>query len=198
MSWNVAQQHEKDYSKNVEETIWKIPYSLEYWQKFLNFNSSKKGIEIGCGNHGAYNFTQNIIGIDTINFHKPNFVQASAESLPFKKIDFAILCNSLDHCQKPEEVLCELSFITNQIILWTYIYPKFVSYFLSKFDKMHPHHFTKKELLNLIDYWERDSYSVISPLFFSKYTKNKKMKIKLLIMKLLNIQGICLHLRRYS
>jgi SAM-dependent methyltransferase len=72
--WQTSQQHEFRYSKTKESKRWRIPYSLEYWKKFMDLDSVEgQGIEIGCGTHGIYNFTQNIVGLDSINFHHKSF-----------------------------------------------------------------------------------------------------------------------------
>ena len=192
--WQTAQQHELTYINTKESQLWHM-HSLEYWKEFLNLNKIVgQGIEIGCGMNGIYNYTSHILGLDTINFHKSNFIQASAEHLPFKQVDFAILCNSLDHCQNPKQVLNEVNKITTKLIIWTYIYPKLVSFLLSKFDKMHPHHFTENHFIKLTKNYEITSITFSSPLFFSKYTNKRWMKFKLMIMYLLNIRSICIHL----
>lgn len=193
--WQTSQQHELEYTKKKETSIWQIPYSLKYWKNFLHLNSVEgQGIEIGCGNNGIYNFTSNVIGLDSINFHKPNFIQATAEYLPFSKANFIILCNSLDHCQNPSKVLKESSRLTSNLILWIYTYPKIVSFILSQFDPIHPYHFTKSQLNKLLNTYIKVYQSLFSPLNFWHYTKSKKMKLKLFVMYLLNIKGICIHL----
>ena len=196
--WHISQQHELNYSKKVEDKTWKIPYSLEYWKKFYNLNLSGKGIEICCGNHGIYNYASNIIGLDSINFNKPNFICGNAEHIPFQHLDFAICGNGIDHCSNPKQILIELTRVTDNIILWVYIHPRIVSFLLSKFDKMHPHHLTNsnlKFLLSNINYTK--IYEVkYSPLNHWQYAKTKIAKIKLLIMYFFNIKGILIHLRR--
>ena len=193
-AWLTAQQHEQHYSATIETKTWKM-HSLAWWTNYLQLTSiTGQGIEIGCGNNGIYNFTPNILGIDTINFHKPNFIQATGEHLPIKQVDFAILFNSLDHCQDPQSVLNEASKVTNNIILWTYIHPKLVSFILTKIDKMHPYHFTNTDVRKLTQNFTKTKETCNSPLIFAKYTTNRQMKFKLLLMHLLNIRGTCLHL----
>lgn len=194
--WQTAQQHELNYATKQEPQTWKM-HSLNWWINYLHLTSiSGQGIEIGCGNCGIYNFTPNILGIDSINFRKSNFIQATGEHLPITHTDFAILCNSLDHCQNPEQVLDEVSRITNTIILLTYTHPKIVSFLLSKLDKMHPYHFTKHDLntlLKTINFAKMIKMSY-SSLILWKYAKSKTAKFKLLIMYLLNIHAVCIHL----
>ncbi len=192
--WLTAQQHELNYIRTKESQIWHM-HSLEYWKKILNLEQIEgQGIEIGCGNNGLYNFTPNILGIDTINFHKPNFIQATGEHLPIKQVDFAILFNSLDHTSNPEQVLNEVSTTTINIILWTYIHPKLISFLLSKLDKMHPYHFTKTDLRKLTQNFTKTKEISYSSFILWKYAQTKTAKIKLLIMYLLNIHAVCIHL----
>jgi ubiquinone/menaquinone biosynthesis C-methylase UbiE len=196
--WRTAQQHEQRYIHNTEDKIWSIPYSFEYWEKFFNLNLKGQGIEVCCGNHGIYNFTSNITGFDSINFHKSNFVLGVAEHLPFKSVDYIICGNGIDHCQNPKQVLNEFTKATNKIILWVYTHPKITSFILSKLDKMHPHHFTKQNLNKLLSNipFVKTFETSYSPLCHWRYTKTRGAKIKLLIMYLLNIQGNCIHLEK--
>ena len=198
-TWHIAQQHELTYSQTKEPRLYHA-HSLEFWQKLLSLeNIEGQGIEVGCGNIGMYNFTSNIIGLDTINFHKHNFIQASAEHLPIIHSDFAILCNSLDHCENPDQVLKEITLTTNKLILRTYIHPKIVSFLLSKLDKMHPYHFTKSDIKHFslmlgIENFIEISSTITSPFVLWHHTDNWQEKFKLLIMYLLNIHAICIHL----
>ena len=193
-TWRIAQQHEQHYSTTIETKTWKM-HSLAWWTNYLHSDSiTGQGIEIGCGNNGIYNFTPNILGIDSINFHKPNFIQATAEHLPITHADFAILCNSLDHTSNPEQVLNEVSHITNNIILLTYTHPKIVSFLLSKYDKMHPYHFTSSDVRKLTQNFTKTKEISYSSFILWQYAETKIAKIKLLIMYLLNIHAVCIHL----
>lgn len=194
MKWSTSQKHELHYASTQELSIWNIPYSAEYWQSFLHLHDVHGvGVEIGCGTHGIYNFVPNIVGVDTLNFHTKNCIQASAECLPFKRVDVAILCNSLDHCDNPQKVIAEVINISSTIVLWTYVYPKAVSWMLSKFDKLHPHHFTKEGISFLLKHATVMHDIPYSPWNFRRFTKSRIMKIKLLAMYLLNIRGKCIY-----
>ncbi len=196
-SWKIAQQLELNYVKSTEDKTWKIPYSATYWADFLYLNDVKgQGVEICCGNHGAYNFFENIIGLDPINFHNHNFIKAVGEHLPIKPIDFIICCNGIDHCNDPKIVLSEMIFFSKKIILWIYVYPHLISWFLQKTDKMHPHHLTKSSLKTLLKNFSLKTTvkKVYTPFYHWKYTSNKKIRIKLLFAYFLGVRGLCLHL----
>jgi len=195
--WTKAQQHEKDYFTSGKNKQWKTPHSLKYWLNFLNINNpTGKGLEIGCGPNGLYNYTDTVIGVDSINYHNPNFVQATAEHLPFqlKTFDFVILCNSLDHCQNPQKVIEEVTQISNKLIVWSNTFPTIISQLISTFDKTHPHHFTIKELKELFKSFVLTTQTQKS--IYSWHGKNAtfKGKLKLFLASLLGVKGVCLHL----
>lgn len=195
--WLTAQIEELKYIQTEKTRIWSIPYSLQYWKNFLHLNKIEGlGIEVGCGNHGLYNFTESVIGLDSINFKNRNFVRGVAESLPFKQVDFIISCNGLDHYKDARECLNEMFRISSRIILWVYVFPKLVSWLLQKIDLMHPYHLTKTNLKKLLsDFNFTETKKVIcSPLNHLQYTKNFKMRMKLFIAHILGVRGLCLHL----
>jgi len=199
LTWRTSQKLELEYVKSIEDSRWLLRGSLEYWKTFLNLkNIDGQGIEVGCGKYGIYNFVPNIVGIDSLNFHKHNFIRSTAEHLPFKKIDFIICTNALDHCINPQRVLNEIADTTDNLVLWVYVYPKIVSFLLSKFDKLHPHHLTRNTLNNLLknSNFKKTEETFYSPLNHTKYTKEYYMKLKLLIAHLLNIRGMCIHLTK--
>ncbi len=196
-NWQFAQKLEQKYAKNVEEKVWTIPYSLQYWSDFLYLNNVKgQGVEICCGNHGIYNFSENIIGLDSINFHKHNFIKGVGEHLPIKPVDFIVCCNGIDHCDNPKTVLNEMLLSSKKVVLWIYVYPRLVSWFMQKTDKMHPYHLTKKSLNTLLKNFSlkitvKEVYTTLHHL---KYTTDTKTKIKLLLAYFLGIRALCLHL----
>lgn len=195
--WLKAQQHEKDYYYSGKNKQWQTPHSLEYWLNFLQIDKLKgKGLEVGCGPNGLYNFTEKVIGLDPINYHKKNFIQGVAESLPFKsKINFVICCNSLDHCQNPEKVIDEMFKISGTLILWSNIYPHFVGKIMNKTDKIHPYHFTEDDLEQLLP--PSICIKRVKKSLFDWHGKNAtlKGKFKLFVASLLGIKGMCLHVR---
>ena len=198
-SWKEAQKLESAYAKNLEDKIWKIPHSLEYWTNFLLLEDIKgQGLEVGCGNHGLYNFTENVVGLDPINFHKRNFIKSVGEHLPIKNVDFVVCCNGIDHCKDPRKVLEEMFRVTNKVVLWVWVHPRFVSWFMKKIDKMHPYHLTKNELEGLLDNFsvKVTKKKVYTPLWHWKYTDNWKVRTKLLFAYILGVRGLCLHLER--
>jgi len=164
----------------------------------LNYNFVR-GIEICCGRHGIYNFDENIVGIDSINFHKRNFIHAVGEAIPIHKVDFAICCNGIDHCCNPEKVLEEMFRVAKVVVLWVYVYPWVISWFMQKSDKMHPYHFTTKTLQKLLSNNTKIiKQSNCSPLFYLKYSNSRKMKVKLIIAYMLRVKAVCLHLEKIS
>lgn len=197
--WVKAQQHEKEYFTSGKNKQWKTPHSLNYWKEFLSISYFYgKGLEIGCGPNGLYNFTNCVIGVDPINYHKHNFINCVGEQLPFqfKSFDFIICCNSLDHSQNPEQIVSEMLRLSNKIIIWTNIFPKKLQWILTKIDKTHPHHFNVKSLMKLFP--EMYCSIFIQKSIYSWHGKNATLrgKLKLFFASLLGVKGICLHLRR--
>lgn len=195
--WSTAQKHELNYTKTQEKTFWQIPYSLKYWKEFLCLDNLKgHGVELGCGNNGLYNFTETVIGVDSINFHKQSQIQAVSEHLPFTHTDFVICCNGIDHFKSPQKAVNEMFRITDKIILWTYTHPRIISWILNKLDKTHPHHLQKKQITKIL---ECHSYTITkqkthSPLRFWRHTNNKIVKLKLLLAHITGVRGLLLHL----
>jgi len=199
--WSKAQELESYYSQKLEDQIWKIPRSLEYWTNFLLLEDIKgQGLEVGCGNHGLYNFTENVVGLDPINFHKRNFIKSVGEHLPIKNVDFVVCCNGIDHCKDPRKVLEEMFRVTNKVVLWVWVHPRLVSWFMKKIDKMHPYHLTKKKLEGLLDNFsvKVTKKKVYTTFWHWKYTDNWKVRTKLLFAYILGVRGLCLHLERES
>jgi ubiquinone/menaquinone biosynthesis C-methylase UbiE len=195
--WLSSQKLEKEYYYSGKSNQWGTPHSLEYWLKFLQIDKLEGvGIEIGCGATGISNFTEQVIGIDSINYQKRNFVHGIGESLPFqsKSFDFVICCNSLDHCQNPQLVVDEMIRVSNKLIVHLNVFPQFVSWMLNVFDKIHPYHFTKKDLANLFS--NMACKKKIQKSIYVWYGKRAfwKGKTKLFIATILGVKGVCLYL----
>lgn len=206
--WLVAQKHEKEYYETGKNLVWGVPHSLDYWKKFLHLDIIENyTIEVGCGPNGLYNFTDLIIGLDPINYHKRNFILGVGEKLPFHNVKCVICCNGIDHFQNPQLAVNEMFRITTEkIVLWVYVYPRLVSWILSKFDKTHPFHFTTKDIRNLLSGMYDSTvlaivcdYNIVKMKksnFFDthwKYTKSKIAKLKLFVAHVLGVRGLCLH-----
>lgn len=193
--WLVAQQHEKEYFDTDKNLVWNTPHSLQYWKDFLHIEKiEKRTIEIGCGPNGLYNFSELVIGLDSINYHKQDFVLGVGEHLPFKSVDSVICCNSLDHCQNPELVINEMFRVSNNFIVWSNIFPTIIGYLIRKFDKAHPYHFNVKSLKQLFK--GASCTKQVQKSIYSWHGKNANLKgkLKLLFASLLGVKGICLHL----
>lgn len=195
--WVRAQQHEKDYFDLGKNKQWQTPHSLGYWLKFLQTDKLNGiGLEIGCGPNGLYNFTEQVIGIDSINYHKKNFINCVGELLPFKSksFDFVICCNSLDHCKDPQLVINEIFRLSDKVIIWTNLFLPITSFILGKVDSTHPFHFTSMDLKNLFS----NTYckKTVKKTIISWHGKNATWKGKFILFcaSLLGVSGVCLHL----
>ena len=197
--WLIAQQHEKEYYDKGKNLAWGIPHSLQFWKKFLRMEKIEDNtVEIGCGLNGLYNFSESVVGLDPINHHKRDFVLGVGEYLPFKHVNCVICCNGLDHFQNPQKAVDEMFNVSpKKIILWIYVHPKIVSWILGKFDKMHPYHFTRSDIWNLLKYYKFSSYSFEVSFFNThwKYVKSKFAKFKLFVAHVLGVRGLCVHLK---
>lgn len=196
--WLKAQEHEKEYFTSGKNKQWKTPHSLEYWLNFLQIDKLLGiGLEIGCGPNGLYNFTNQVIGLDPINYSdRDNFINCTGESIPFnsKFFDFIICCNSLDHCRDPELVVKEMFRLSNNFIIWSNIFPQILTKIIEVFDKTHPYHFSTKSLRKLFQ--NTVCTKQIQKPIYSWHGKNAtlKGKLKLFIASLLGVKGVCIHL----
>lgn len=196
--WTKAQQHEKDYYVKGKNRQWKTPHSLDYWLNFLHLEKLEgKGIEVGCGPNGLYNFTDKVVGIDSIDYGKPNFILGRAEKLPItRKVDFVICCNALDHFENVDVSITEMLRITDKIILWTNVFPSWLSRILGVFDATHPYHFTKKGIVNLLK--EHGLFIAFFDVknIYSIHGRHASLwaKTKLFFASVLGVKGMCLHL----
>jgi len=195
--WIKAQKHEKEYYDSGKNKQWQTPHSLSYWLNFLQIKTlNDKYLEIGCGPNGLYHFTDTTIGIDSINHHRKNFIISTGEFLPFKQNSFitAICCNSLDHCKDPKQVISEMIRTSNNLIIWSNVFPSYIKYIMNKTDSIHLYHFTKTDLQKLFPH--HTITKQIQKSIFSWHGKiaSRSGKFKLFIASLLGIKGICLHM----
>lgn len=196
--WLKAQKHEKEYYFSGKNKQWKTPHSLEYWKNFLHLKTlDGTGVEVGCGPNGLYNFTEKVVGLDPINYKRKNFIVGVAEALPFKKVDYVICCNGIDHFKDIEKSLDEMLLITNKIIIWTNVFPYIISRLLNIFDRTHPHHLTLSDVVKLIAKYNLfvDFFTIKGIYSIHGKHASKKAKLKLYFASLLGIKGLCLHLK---
>jgi len=194
--WLITQKHEKEYTDTGKNLQWNVPYSLEHWQQFLSLKSIKgQGVEVGCGLDGLYNFTDKVVGLDPINYGRKNFVLGVGEHLPFRKVDFVICCNGIDHFCDLDESMSEMLNISNKVILWLNIFPKWVSWLLNIFDKTHTYHLTAQQIHNLVCRHNLDTKLVEWVNLYKIHGKYAKRfaKIKLFFANLIGIRGLCVH-----
>ena len=190
---------EEEYSKNKEDVIWKYDWNLKYWMKFLDIPEKMLcgyGVEVGCGRHGIYkSLPNNMVGLDPIFFDdRKNLVIGVAEYLPFKKVSFVISCNGIDHYLDPQKAVNEMFRISDRIIVWVYIYPKWLVMVMSGLDRMHTHHLTEKDVLLYLSGYTITHQKYYSPLKHWKLTKSLFNRLKLIIAHLVGVRGLCIHL----
>lgn len=197
--WRRAQVLEKEYSRNKEDTIWKFDWDLKYWIEFLDIPDKMLdgfGVDVGCGHHGIYTFLpDNMVGIDPISFDdRKNFVVGVAEYLPFRKVSFVISCNGIDHYLNPQEAISEMFRISDRVIIWVYIYPKWLAVIMSKLDKMHSYHLTEKEVFSYLFGYTITHQKYYYPIKHWKLTQDLFSRVKLVIAYLAGVRGLCIHL----
>ena len=160
-------------------------YKFNILKNFINFDSAKNVLEIGCGTGGILSFFQSIkcdvTGVDYENDHlefarKKNIKTFSDYKNIDKKFDIVILSHVLEHLVEPDEVLnnCKKLLKKNGLI---YIevpsiesIPKHYDYNLSNYLHIaHVTHFTKNTFINFINlkgfeikYIDNNIHAVIS------------------------------------
>jgi SAM-dependent methyltransferase len=101
---------------------------INHLNNFINFSSSKKLLDIGCGNgYFSYYFSKRAetVGLDfsqkmLVQNPCKNLVQGTALSLPFKDNSFDIVfcSNLLHHIENPQDVIHEMKRVsTNYIVI---------------------------------------------------------------------------------
>jgi len=176
--WKKAQIREEKFYRKIEESIEDLNlYKLtlrEIWNVFaLNLKAmqNKKILEIGCGSGGIIHYIEsNIrIGIDPLcrkyrdiyikNKIKIPHIAGVGENLPFKNESFDIIIsiNVLDHTLRPRETIRE----TRRILKNAGVFllqvdtfrdkPKIIRKNLSIIDKLHPYHFSEKEINEMVN-----------------------------------------------
>ena len=203
--WKTAQEHEAEYFISGKNKQWGTPHSLKYWIDFLwldEIQAEDRGLEVGCGPNGMWRFAKNVTGLDPLDYShlSGNFIQAKAEKIPFpdSEFDFVVCCNALDHMENPKRAMKEIIRVTRPsgiIVLWTNIFPLWLSKIFSKLDSTHPYHFTLEDFYQQIpaSLWFLKSRYVDFSESHLKYAKTLNAKSKLIIAELCQVHGLNTH-----
>ena len=180
--WNRAQTAEKKFWI-MNRKRWSVQNPNNYWRGILahgfnldfGFFDGKSVLEVGCGPTGVIFELDNTkfrVGLEPMELDdiisgttKRSIVRKGiGENMPFEdgSFDIAISFNALDHSSDPVKVVQEIRRVLKQdgeLLLWVYILrKKYVSLrgLLNRFDKPHPHHFTRDDLIRRVldDYIE--------------------------------------------
>ena len=174
--WLKAREAEKNFWS--QKDVKALKTSVE-WENFvkenfglaLNSFSSKSILEVGCGPYGVIHFVDSCssVGIDPIYFDTWNgigkinasttHIVATAEYLPFRDdaFDVCVCFNVLDHSIFPSDAMREIVRTlkpSGEVLLWVHAIRRalwIVAPLLSLIDKSHPHHFTFKDVLRLLN-----------------------------------------------
>jgi SAM-dependent methyltransferase len=135
------------------------------------FFANKDILELGPGPYGlVYEMfeAKSRIGIEPMNMlnlmeeWKRKFVVRSVgEAIPVmdKSFDAVICFNTLDHCEMPSRVINESWRVLRNggtLLLWVYTLRNsfgFLQSFLDRLDALHPYHFTKNQISELVQKW---------------------------------------------
>ncbi len=172
-TWLNAQQAEKQYNDGFPKRIETPKPNIFINKRFklpLKFFDNKNILEIGSSIyshiHSLNGKPSLTVGLDPLASYLSNnypktaeHIEARGEELPFKKSAFdSILCiNTLDHTESPTQVLEEIkeSLSPNGVLLFsinTYELPHIIrQQVISRFDPPHPHHFARKEIIQLLN-----------------------------------------------
>lgn len=180
--WNRAQIVEKKFWINSQKR-WSNQNPNSYWRGILahgfnlesGFFEGKSVLEVGCGPTGVIFELDNTkfrVGLEPMDLDdlvsdtiKRSIVRKGiGENMPFEdgSFDIVISFNALDHSSDPVKVVQEVCRVLKQdgeLLLWVYILrKKYVALrgLLNRFDKPHPHHFTREDLTETVldDYFE--------------------------------------------
>jgi ubiquinone/menaquinone biosynthesis C-methylase UbiE len=211
--WIFAQGYEKEWWSKRADFIDFDFYKnyttdmLEFCEGHIKITRETTILEVGSGAGGILTFlkdSENRYAIDPLEYYYSTvtkfidqrdksikYFTAKGENLPFpdKMFDLIIMDNVLDHCDKPTEVMSEISrvlkrkgviyFKQNTYHLWGRIVRRLMEILM--IDKGHPHTFSKKELMRLfksnhycIKKYKRLKYFYTwKKEFFSKTAKDK-------------------------
>ena len=175
--WEAAHRAERKYWRT--RTSWLNDYEKyeQYWHEMLkvgycldyDFFLDKKILEIGCGPAGILFSIRNAkyrIGIEPMDISE--FLQdperrrivkiGLGENIGFEDnfFDIVLCFNALDHTANPTAVIKNVHRVlrpNGELLLWLHVLlPNYIFLrpILNKLDSPHPHHFTAKEIVNLV------------------------------------------------
>jgi ubiquinone/menaquinone biosynthesis C-methylase UbiE len=169
--WKKAQSAEKKSYDRQKGNWWTINSAKQYLSTNFGIGfelfKGKKVLEVG-GGMGLINFIDMSclnVGVDPLYYYLRNkltnskayLIAGIGEKLPFKSNTFdIILClNVLDHSIHPKEVIKEIKRVLKSdglliLHLNTFQSPKIFLSKLSLLDHPHPHHFSSKEIISII------------------------------------------------
>jgi ubiquinone/menaquinone biosynthesis C-methylase UbiE len=170
--WEKAQNSEVEYHQMIgnDKLHW-FPRADRFDLDPNEFFDEKNVLEVGCGSSGVtYSISKHYTNIDTVvgldpilgkvqnkQIPKEPIVQSVGESLPFKnnKFDIVVSINVLDHSMNPDQILKEISRVlkgggTFLFMVNIYNLPKYIRKRMNYIDRPHPHHFSGKEVRDLL------------------------------------------------
>lgn len=172
--WQKAQEAElrfwqkKYVPPEPEATLVYIKRELKKFNLNISNFEGKRILEVGCGPKGPISFLPKAekYGIDPLlNQYKKmgcylspevKYSNRSAEKTGFKDsfFDFVICYNTLDHCNRIDDVLGETHRILKKnglLVLEVHVlkdWARFFSPILNQLDRCHPHHLTQGQVKN--------------------------------------------------
>lgn len=158
--WREAQQHELDFWKHWRTQPPYLSFDLErYWTRERarfdlpeGFFTGQRILDVGCGPVGWIHFVPEAGW--RIRLAPPGMsVVATGERLPLASgvVDVAICFNALDHMQDPRAALADMARVLRPggTLLMTHTFPGWTMALLAG-DRLHPHHWTRQELLRQV------------------------------------------------
>jgi len=199
-NWEKAQVHERKYYESGNNLQWNTPHGFNYWLKFLGLTSLPDNVlEIGCGPNGLWRFSENVTGLDPIDYSRygENFIEGKGESIPVESetYDLIVCCNSLDHCEDPKRVVSEMIRVLKpdgKLVIWSNIFPKWIIPILKIVDE-HPYHFTSEYLSELIPLKKTRYDKILFTESHLNYVVDKWARFKLMVAELLGVHGVLIH-----
>ena len=201
--WSHCQETERLFQEQDEGGYLRIPHNLDYWSQWVhyNLNNITLAVDVGCGKrHGIHLISEKVYGFDSLLFKSKNFIYGVVENLPFHNVPLLICSNTLDHVNNPIKALKEMISSSTMVILSVYTINPLTKPYLCFRDKMHPHHFTEKEVENIIASSGAEIISKYktSHLSYLPYTTGVSYKLKFFFNYFLGLRFLCYHLRKES
>lgn len=179
--WALAQEYEKEWwdsrSNYIDFDFYKhfADELLRFVEDNINITSDTKILEVGSGAGGILTYlkeSNNRYAIDPLEYfyetvdefstqrdESVKYFTAKGENIPFEDnmFDLIIMDNVLDHCDKPTDVMKEITRVlkNNGVVYFkqnTYhMWGRFIRWLMEKFliDRGHPFTFSKNDLKQL-------------------------------------------------